>query len=117
MRSHVRKLARLHRIKLEAADAGSERAYFDTRTAHIQPVSGPATYLAALHELAHIIHKPAVYPNARKSRAAYRKGVLAAEVAAWTWAVRNSAVPIPHWMFQRIATCLAEYKGNTGAKS
>lgn len=111
MRAHVAELCKRHRIEIRHTGFGDEYADFDTRSISIPGVLGPSSYITALHEIAHIVHKPARYPSPGKG---YRRGVLEAEVAAWTWAIRRSRVPLPHWVFQRIATCLAEYKGRTG---
>lgn len=46
-------------------------------------------YFAGLHEFGHVKYKHNTFPN-RGLIASYRKYENAAEIAAWTWAVRNA---------------------------
>lgn len=113
MRKHIRELTAKHGIKVKPAKHGREYADPNDKTIHIPKVTGPLAYFVALHEIAHVVHKRAAYLPGR-NRTEYKKNVLAAECAAWQWAISKSKFPVPHWMYQRIATCVQGYWGKTG---
>lgn len=112
-RQHLTALKKRHKLVYKYVRAGYEESTYATREVSICDSNSVGSYLTALHEVAHIIHRPARYPE-KEWGARYWKGVLKAEEAAWVWAIKKSVVPVPHWMFQRIATCLTQYKGMTG---
>ncbi len=88
----VELLARKHRILVHWRQQvdGFNEAHVATRQVWCLPPSAPYLYLAALHELGHMV--------SRRSRSAGDAGqVLTSEAAAWEWAVEQyDPTILPH---------------------
>lgn len=86
--AHLRRLAAEHRVKLHATQARwDSEAHMGTRQAFVpRQLRAPVDYLVALHEIGHIVS-----PLARRliGNRQYQHEV-AAEAAAWAWAVEHA---------------------------
>jgi hypothetical protein len=79
----IEKLAKRHRVRIwwHTQDDIPE-AHIGTRQVWLIPVVAPYSYLAALHELGHVID--------RDARRLHAKGAtLSCEAAAWEWAFNH----------------------------
>ncbi len=75
----VEKLAKRHRVRLWWHTQDGPEAHPGTRQVWLDPVVSPYTYLAALHELGHVVDQD--------SRRLGAKGLtMSCEAAAWEWA-------------------------------
>lgn len=109
MREHVKSLVKEHRVAArDVGTTGREQAFPDKRLVHIRPIRGVASYLGALHEIGHVVvGAPSSTPGSRSW--------MDQEAAAWQWAIKHAAVPIPDWAFRRIAEWLDCHRRATAA--
>lgn len=106
MRSHVYALLDRHRVSWESSSTW--QAWPDMRRIEGPEVRSEESYLSALHEIAHVVHKPAQYRFGLKGRAA-RRDIMRAEAAAWQWAIRASRFPLGHRSFRMIERSLSAH--------
>lgn len=98
MRAHVREVLSRHGIAGHW-DARVARCNKVTREVWMEPIDGPLSYLVALHEIGHLV-------SGRCRRAQW---MHEDEPAAWQWAIRNSRVTLPWWVYGRVDGFLREY--------
>lgn len=99
MRAHVRELLARHYI-VGHWNASQARCDKELREVWLEPIKGPLTYLAALHEIGHLVSQ-----RCRRAEWMHED-----EPAAWQWAIRNSRVLLPWWVYGRIDGFLREYE-------
>lgn len=95
--AHVRTLASRHDVEIVHRHGGRGIAYRRTRTITIPEIRGQVTYLIAMHEIGHIAVRPE--PKLRLSQ----------EVAAWQWALDNSAIEPTAATYRSIVRRLESY--------
>lgn len=100
LRRHVRELCRFHGIKLRLIRYSGESADADGRTVYVREVRGEVSYLNALHEIAHVVSADCHHDVPIRFR----------EPNAWTWAVRNSIIPISWQGYRAINRELMRYR-------
>lgn len=93
---HLEATARRHKILIAWRRRTWRRyeAHVDTRMVFIGEPHTARDYLAALHEMGHIVSRHSV-------AAGKRKDCLTEEAAAWDWALRNASVSMREHLTER----------------